>query len=54
MIRFKSPADRAAFTRDLTDAVATMIARYHDDTAPVGAPHRLVIASYPAPDEARR
>ena len=54
VIRFKSPADRAAFTRDLTDAAATMIARYHNDTAPRGRPHRLVIASYPAPDEARR
>jgi hypothetical protein len=54
VIRFKSPADRAAFTRDLTDAIATITARYHDDTAPRGRPHRLVIASYPAPDEARR
>jgi DNA-binding transcriptional ArsR family regulator len=54
VVRFKSPADRAAFTCDLTDAVATLIARYHNDTAPRGRPHRLVIASYPAPDEARR
>ena len=43
-----------AFTRDLTDAVATLTARYHHATAPRGRPHRLVIASYPAPDEARR
>ena len=34
--------------------VATLTARYHHDTAPRGRPHRLVIASYPAPDEARR
>jgi DNA-binding transcriptional ArsR family regulator len=54
VIRFQSPADRAAFTRDLTEAITMLTARYHHDTAPRGRPHRLVIASYPAPDEARR
>ena len=53
VIRFKSPADRAAFTSDLTNAVAALAARYHDDTAPGGRPHRLVVASYPAPRDAR-
>ncbi|WP_395307299.1 helix-turn-helix domain-containing protein [Mycobacterium sp. AMU20-3851] len=48
-IRFRSPADRACFTRDLTEAVAALTARYHDDTAPRGRPHRLFVASYPAP-----
>ena len=52
VIRFQSPADRAAFTRDLTEAITTLTARYHHETAPRGRPHRLVIASYPAPDEA--
>lgn len=52
VIRFRSPADRAAFTADLTSAIATLAARYHDDEAPGGRPHRLVIASYPAPDGA--
>jgi len=52
VIRFKSPADRAAFTADLTSAIATLASRYHDDEAPGGRPHRLVIASYPAPDGA--
>ena len=50
VIRFKSPADRAAFTADLARAVAELAARYHDDKAPRGRPHRLVVASYPAPD----
>jgi DNA-binding transcriptional ArsR family regulator len=54
VIRFRSPADRAAFTRDLTEAITALTARYHDDMAPRGRPHRLVIASYPAPDEAKR
>jgi len=48
-IRFRSPEDRAAFTRELTDALTALAARYHDDTAPGGRPHRLVLASYPLP-----
>lgn len=51
VIRFKSPADRAAFTSDLTSAIADLAARYHDAKAPRGRPHRLVVASYPAPDD---
>lgn len=49
VIRFKSPADRAAFTNDLANTVARLAARYHDEQAPRGRPHRLVIASYAAP-----
>jgi DNA-binding transcriptional ArsR family regulator len=51
VIRFRSPAERAAFTADLADAVTALAARYHDATTPEARPHRLVIASYPAPDE---
>jgi DNA-binding transcriptional ArsR family regulator len=50
VIAFKSPADRAAFTHELQDAVTALVARYHDDEAPGARPHRLVIASYPAPN----
>jgi DNA-binding transcriptional ArsR family regulator len=49
VISFKSPADRARFTDDLTKAVASLAARYHDESSPGARPHRLVIASYPAP-----
>lgn len=52
-IRFRSPAERAAFTGDLTNAVAALAARYHDESAPAGRPHRLIVAAYPAPDEAQ-
>jgi DNA-binding transcriptional ArsR family regulator len=52
VIRFKSPSDRAAFSSDLTNAVAALAARYHDDAAPDGRPHRLVVASYPEPHDA--
>lgn len=51
VISFKSPADRAAFTTELTHAVTSLTARYHDEGAPGARPHRLVIASYPAPNE---
>jgi DNA-binding transcriptional ArsR family regulator len=53
VIRFRSPADRATFTADLTNAVAVLAARYHDSSAPGGRPHRLVVVSYPAPADAK-
>jgi len=53
VIRFRSPADRATFTADLTNTVAVLAARYHDASAPGGRPHRLVVASYPAPADAK-
>jgi hypothetical protein len=49
VIRFKSPEDRAAFTHDLASAITSLAARYHDERAPGGRAHRLVIACYPAP-----
>lgn len=52
VIRFRSPTDRAAFTADLANAVATLAARYHDESASGGRPHRLVVAAYPAPVDA--
>lgn len=54
VIRFRSPADRAAFTADLARAIANLAEQYHDERAPRGRPHRLVVASYPAPDDSRR
>jgi DNA-binding transcriptional ArsR family regulator len=47
VIRFRSAADRAAFSRDLTAAVTSLAARYHDESAPEGRPHRLVVVAYP-------
>jgi DNA-binding transcriptional ArsR family regulator len=49
LIHFASPADRAAFTHDLGCAISALVARYHDASAPGARPHRLVVASYPAP-----
>lgn len=50
-IRFRSAAERAAFSRELNDAIATLVARYHDESAPGGRPHRLVIVAHPLPLE---
>jgi hypothetical protein len=50
-IRFRTPVDRAAFTRELTEAVTTLVSRYHDEASPGGRPHRLVIVSHPLPLE---
>ena len=48
-IRFASAGARAAFTAELTDAVTSLVARYHDEAAPSGRPHRLVVAAHPLP-----
>ena len=48
-IRFRSAAERAAFSTELADAVAALAARYHDESAPGGRAHRLVVVAYPLP-----
>jgi DNA-binding transcriptional ArsR family regulator len=50
-IRFRSAADRAAFTNELTNAIASLVARYHDGKAPGGRPHRLVLMAHPLPTQ---
>lgn len=47
-IGFRSAADRAAFTNDLTEAVAGLVAKYHVEE---GRRHRLVVAAHPRPTE---
>ena len=47
-IRFASAADRAAFARELGDAVADLVAKYHDQQAEGGREHRLVVAVHPS------
>ena len=50
-IRFRSPADRAAFSQELTEAIATLVAKYHDAAAPGGRAHRLVVMAHPLPQQ---
>lgn len=47
-IRFATAADRAAFAEDLTAAVTTLVAKYHDETAEAGRDHRLIVAVHPS------
>lgn len=47
-IRFSSTASRAAFADDLSDAIARIVAKYHDDAAPAGRRFRLVTLVHPA------
>jgi DNA-binding transcriptional ArsR family regulator len=50
-VRFRSPADRAAFSRELADAVVTLVSKYHDVSAPDGRTHRLLVLAHPLPQQ---
>ena len=52
-VRFRSPTDRAAFTHELTAAIATLVSKYHDASAPGGRAHRLVVVAHPLPQKAQ-
>jgi DNA-binding transcriptional ArsR family regulator len=52
-VRFRSAQDRAAFSSELTAAVAALVSRYHDESAPGGRRHRLMVGAYPAPAEVK-
>ena len=52
-VRFRSPQDRAAFSHELTAAVTELVSRYHDDSAPGGRRHRLMIGAYPKPEDTK-
>lgn len=47
-VRFASAEDRKAFTEELANAVAKLVARYHDDEAEGGRTFRFLIGAYPA------
>jgi DNA-binding transcriptional ArsR family regulator len=47
-VRFATAADRAAFARELGDAVADLVAKYHDPKAADGRDHRVVLALHPS------
>jgi DNA-binding transcriptional ArsR family regulator len=48
-VRFRSAAERAAFSAELTEAVTKLVAKYHDESAPGGRAHRLVVVAHPLP-----
>ena len=46
-VRFASASERAAFAAELATAVNGLVAKYHDEGAPGGRPHRFVVALHP-------
>lgn len=48
-VRFRSPADRAAFAGEVSQLLAGLCARYHDASAGNGQSYRVVVVGYPAP-----
>ena len=50
-VRFRSPEDRAAFSHELTEAIANLVSKYHDESAPGGRAHRLVVVAHPRPQK---
>jgi DNA-binding transcriptional ArsR family regulator len=49
VIRFRSAGDRAAFTQELSEAINRLVAKYHDESAPGGRAHRVVLVAHPLP-----
>jgi DNA-binding transcriptional ArsR family regulator len=47
-IRFASASDRGAFAAELSGAVETLVAKYHDEFAGDGRKHRLLVALHPS------
>ncbi|MBB5081545.1 ArsR/SmtB family transcription factor [Nonomuraea endophytica] len=50
-VRFATPAARAAFAEELTQAVTTLVSKYHDEEAESGRDHRIVVAVHPSTRE---
>ncbi|USX49756.1 helix-turn-helix domain-containing protein [Lentzea sp. HUAS12] len=47
-VRFASAADRAAFAEELAGFMTQLVAKYHDEQAEGGRPHRVVVALHPS------
>ncbi len=56
-VRFRSATERNAFTEELAEAYAGLVAKYHDDTASRGRLYRFALGAHPVmtktPQEAR-
>src|SRR4029434_3567208 len=50
-VRFRSPSDRAAFSGELTEAITKLVSKYHDESAPGGRAHRLVVVAHALPQK---
>jgi len=52
-VRFRSSTDRAAFSAELADAITKLVSKYHDESAPGGRSHRLVVVAHPLPQKSK-
>ena len=52
-VRFRSASDRAAFSAELTEAITSLVSKYHDESAPGGRAHRLVVVAHPLPQHSQ-
>lgn len=50
-VRFRSAAERAAFADELAAGVRSLVARYHDESAPAGRWYRVVALAHPRRQE---
>jgi hypothetical protein len=50
-IRFRSAAGRPAFSNELAEAITRLVSKYHDESAPGGRAHRLVVVAHPLPQK---
>ncbi|MEM6672941.1 MAG: helix-turn-helix domain-containing protein [Planctomycetota bacterium] len=48
-VRFASPEARAAFADELTEAIAALVRKYHDERSEDGRAYRLQLGAYPRP-----
>jgi DNA-binding transcriptional ArsR family regulator len=53
-LSFASAAARADFSRELAQAISTLVARHHEPHAPGARRHRLVVLAHPCPETASR
>ncbi|MFE3291506.1 ArsR/SmtB family transcription factor [Rhodococcus sp. NPDC059234] len=49
-VRFASAADRASFADELAQTVASLVSRYHDESATGGRSHRVIVGLHQIPD----
>jgi DNA-binding transcriptional ArsR family regulator len=50
-ISFRSAAERAAFSAELSETIARLASKYHDPSAPGARAHRLLVVAHPLPQQ---
>src|SRR5262249_8760157 len=51
VIRFRTAEERASFRNELTEAINRLVSKYHDQSAPGGRAHRIVLMAHPLPQK---